>query len=111
MRLRLYPTLYLRVICTPSSSIITITIIITIIISTKTPANQKERVSEGKKKKQARKMPKFYGAGRWDPKLILLQITCMQVREPIQTRLRSRSWPPLCLSGSSVLFAAGSNGL
>lgn len=25
-------------------------------------------------------MTKFYGAGRWDPKLILLQITCMQVR-------------------------------
>lgn len=25
-------------------------------------------------------MTKFYGTGRWDPKLILLQITCMQVR-------------------------------
>lgn len=25
-------------------------------------------------------MPKFYGAARWAPKLILLQMLCMQVR-------------------------------
>jgi hypothetical protein len=25
-------------------------------------------------------MAKFYGAGNWDPKLIVLQMTCMQVQ-------------------------------
>lgn len=42
-------------------------------------------------------MPKFYGAARWAPKLILLQMLCMQVRCLSYTGLPSTDAYPFLL--------------